>query len=250
MKLKLSATQHRRLLKLLYMRYSPEEISCETDIPLADIKQACASGCLHEVNETGTWIVGIDFQNWLEISINSSKKRPNQRGLINRENYWEVKAFLEYRIKVLQLDPKSIRNRWIELRHLLEWAGPKRLSDGPTIEPFFPTYLATARNDGKEKVLGAGMHQRVCLGGRLFFEWAKQEYPSVYSSIPAGWIKAIRPTKSILYSKIDRHEAWELEDVLKIARLPANSITERRARAAICFLTSQGCVLQHFSPCH
>jgi integrase len=151
-----------------------------------------------------------------------------------------VKAFLDYRIKVLQLDPKSIRNRWIELRHLLEWAGPKRLSDGPLIEPFFPTYLATARNDGKDKVLGPGMHQRVCLGGRLFYEWAKQEYPSVYGSVPAGWIKAIRPTKAILYSKIDRHEAWEQEDVLKIARLPVNSMTDKRARAAICFLFLSG----------
>jgi integrase len=240
MKLKLSATQHRRLLKLLYMQYNSHEISSETDIPMADIRQACASGCPHEVKETETWIVGTDFQTWLGISINSSKKRPNTRGLINRENYREVKAFLDYRIKVLQLDPKSIRNRWIELRHLLEWAGPKRLSDGPSIEPFFPTYLATARNDGKDKVLGGGMHQRVCLGGRLFFEWAKQEYPSCYNSIPDGWIKAIRPTKSILYSKIDRHEAWELEDVMKIARLPVHSITEKRARAAICFLYLSG----------
>jgi integrase len=240
MKQKLSATQHRRLLKLLYMQYSPEEISCETEIPLAIIEQACASGCPHEVNEKGTWIVGTDFQTWLGISINSSKKKPNNRGLVNRENYQEVKAFLDYRIKVLQLDPKSIRNRWIELRHLLEWAGPKRLSDGPSIEPFFPTYLATARNDGKDKGLGSGMHQRVCLGGRLFFEWAKQEYPLCYNAIPSGWIKAIRPTKSILHSKIDQHEAWEMEDVLKIARLPVHSITEKRARAAICFLYLSG----------
>ncbi len=95
---------------------------------MADIRQACASGCPHEVKETETWIVGTDFQTWLGISINSAKKRPNTRGLINRENYREVKAFLDYRIKVLQLDPKSIRNRWIELRHLLEWAGSKALS--------------------------------------------------------------------------------------------------------------------------
>ena len=240
MKFKLSATQHHRLLKLLYMQYTPHEISSETEISLVDIEQACASGCTHEVNETGTWIVGTDFQTWLGISTNSSKKRPNARGLINRENFREVKAFLDYRIKVLQLDPKSIRNRWIELRHLLEWAGPNRLCEGPSIEPFFPTYLATARNDGKDKALGAGMHQRACMGARLFFEWAKQEYPSPYSSIPVGWLKAIRPTKSILHSKIDRHEAWELEDVLKIARLPVHSITEKRARAAICFLYLSG----------
>lgn len=220
MKRKPSATQHRRLLKLLYMQYTPLEISSETDITLADIEQAIASGCPHEVNEAGTWIVGTDFQNWLGISINSARKKTNNRGLINRANFQEEKAFLDYRIKVLQLDPKSIRNRWIELRHLLEWAGPNRLSDGPSIEPFFSTYLATARNDGKDKALRAGTHQRICLGGRLFFEWAKQEYPSIYHSIPSGWIKTIRPTKSILHSKINCHEAWELEVVLKIAQIP------------------------------
>ena len=142
MKFKLSATQHHRLLKLLYMQYTPHEISSETEISLADIEQASASGCTHEVNETGTWIVGTDFQTWLGISTNSSKKRPNVRGLINRENFREVKAFLDYRTKVLQLDPKSIRNRWIELRHLLEWAGPNRLCEGQSIELFFqPTWL-------------------------------------------------------------------------------------------------------------
>lgn len=240
MKRKLSATQRRRLLKLLYMQYTPLEISSETDIPLADIELAIASDCPHEKNEAGTWIVGTDFQTWCGISINSSKKTPNNRGLINRDNYREVKAFLDYRIKVLQLDPKSIRNRWIELRHLLEWAGPKRLSDGPSIEPFFPTYIVTARNDGKDKALGAGTHQRICMGGRLFFEWAKQEFATSYSSIPAGWIKAIRPTKSIMYSKIDRREAWELEDVLKIARLSVNSLAEKRAQAAVCFLYLSG----------
>jgi len=240
MKRKLSATQHRRLLKLLYMQYTPLELSSETDIPLAEIELAIASGCPHQVNEAGTWIIGTDFQNWLGISINSSKKKPNNRGLINRTNFQEVKSFLDYRIKVLQLDPKSIRNRWIELRHLLEWAGPIRLSDGPSIEPFFPTYLATARNDGKDKALGAGTHRRVCLGGRLFFEWAKQEYPSAYNPIPAGWIQAIRPTKSIMLSKINCHEAWELEDVLKIAQIPTKTLTEKRAQAAICFLFLSG----------
>lgn len=238
---KLSATQRRRLLKLLYMQYTPDEISSETEIPLVEVLQACAAGCPHVVDEAGTWIIGTDFQHWLGISINSSKKKPSLRGLINRENFYEVKAFLNYRIKVLQLDPKSIRNRWIELRHLLEWAGPKRLSDGPSIEPFFPAYLATARNDGRDKVLGAGTYQRVCLGGRLFYEWAKQEYPDAYHSIPLGWIKAIRPNKAILYaSKVDTHEAWELEDVLKIARLPISTIHDKRAQAAICFLYLSG----------
>jgi len=113
---KLSATQRRRLLKLLYMQYTPDEISSETEIPLVEVLQAGAAGCPHVVDEAGTWIIGTDFQHWLGISINSSKKKPSLRGLINRENFYEVKAFLNYRIKVLQLDPKSIRNRWIELR--------------------------------------------------------------------------------------------------------------------------------------
>jgi hypothetical protein len=176
MTIKLSADQRRRLLKLLYMQYTPTEISDETGIPLIEIERACADGCWHEVGALGTWIVGTDFQEWVGISIQSSKKHPNKRGLINRENFKDVKAFIDYRIKVLQLDPSSVRNRWIELRHLLEWAGPKRLVDGPAIEPFFPKYLATARNDGKDKGLGPAMQGRVCLGGRLFYEWVAGEW--------------------------------------------------------------------------
>ncbi len=237
---KLTATQHRKLLKLLYMKYTPQEIAKETEIPLIDIELACASGCPSCVDDSGTWIIGTDFQAWMGASVNSSKKRPSDRGLINRENYREVKAFLDYRVKVLQLDPKSIRNRWIELRHLLEWAGPKRLAEGPSIEPFFPAYLATARNDGKEKPLGAGMHQRVWLGGRLFFEWAKQELPAQYAALPSAWIKAIRPSKSRMQANLDKHEAWELDDVLRIARLSLKELHLKRAQAAICFLYLSG----------
>lgn len=240
MKFKLSATQQCRMLKLLYMQYSPEEFSSETEIPLPEINQCILNGCPHTVDETGTWIIGIDFQNWVGINVNSSKKQPNIRGLIHRENYREVKAFLDYRIKVLQLDPKSVRNRWIELRHLLEWAGPSRLTEGPAIELFLPAYLTKARNDGKDKPLGAATHKRICLGGRLFYEWAKQEYPSFYGTVPSAWIKAIRPSKSIIHSKTDKREAWELEDVLKIAQCSVTSITEKRAQAAICFLYLSG----------
>jgi hypothetical protein len=120
MKFKLSAAQRRRLLKLLYMPYTPEELAGETGIPVEAIARACAAGCPHEINESGTWMVGTDFQQWLGIRVANSHKRPNGRGLIHRENYREVKDFLDYRTQVLQLDPQSIRSRWIELRHILE----------------------------------------------------------------------------------------------------------------------------------
>ena len=74
MKLKLSATQHRRLLKLLYMQYSPEEISCETDIPLADIDKPALLDVLMKKMRQGHGSWEQIFQTWLGISINSSKK--------------------------------------------------------------------------------------------------------------------------------------------------------------------------------
>ena len=237
---KLSAAQRRRMLKLLYMRYTLEEIARETDVPLKNIEQACQDGCPHKTDEAGTWVIGTDFQAWMGIHVHSSMKRPNPRGLIHRGNFQEVKAFLDYRIKVLQLDSKSIRNRWIELRHLLEWAGPTRLTEAPSIDPFFPTYLAMARNDGKSQALGATTRQRVCMGSRLFFEWAKQELPANYRPISDTWIKALRPAKSLLQSQLQKRDAWELTDVLKIAHLSVSSLQEKRAQAAICFLYLSG----------
>jgi integrase len=84
------------------------------------------------------------------------------------------------------------------------------------------------------------MQQRICLGGRLFYEWAKEELSGGYDAIPDRWIQAIRPSKSRIPVRVEPHAAWELEDVLKIARLSVSEYHLQRAQAAICFLYLSG----------
>jgi integrase len=128
---------------------------------------------------------------------------------------------------------------------LLDWAGPTRLTDGETIEPCFTAYLLTARNDGSEKELAPSMLRRICMGSRMFFLWAKQQFPH-YSNVPDAWIQAIRPTKALMQPKIGEHQFWKLEDVLKIARYPVDTLHDRRAQSAICFLYLSGMRISAF----
>ena len=85
---------------------------------------------------------------------------------------------------------------WLSFRHLLEWSDSTLLGNSIKIEPSFPVYLLSARKDGKDKPLTPVHLDKICTHARIFFTWAKREYPAQYKKIYPSWIDALRPTKA------------------------------------------------------
>ena len=166
----------------------------------------------------------------------------------NSENIQDVQDFMVYREKILQNDPATLRVRRHELNHLLNWANNHPFSEASKIDPPFPIYLLSARNDGKELPLSPKSLNKICQTVRMFFTWSKREYPERYQNIHENWIQSIRPRRaSGLQTQIKKRDFWPLDDVLKIARLSLDRLADQRDQAAICFLYLSGMRITAFA---
>lgn len=188
--------------------------------------------------------------------------------MIERQNWQDVKAFIAYQETVEQKDVETIRNYWVALRHLLQWADDLAFPNAYKKEnPPFSTYLLTARNDGINqpdkigKSLAYAMQSKICTTARMFFRWARMEYPTRYKSARESWVATIQPSRRAARdtASLKKVEAWTLEDVLKVADLTDDNLkiarleglnleklssrldlSLLRAQAAICFLFLSG----------
>lgn len=161
--------------------------------------------------------------------------------MIERKNYFHVKAYLEYQEKVLQLSSKTIRRKWAHLRHLLEWADSTEFTEAFKIENSFPQYLLTARNDGQAERLSPISLQRACGEARSFFRWAKMNLESKYKQVPEGWIESLRPARKYgLQSELEAREYYKLEEVRKLVNFQPVRLVDKRDRAAIAMLFVSG----------
>ncbi len=163
--------------------------------------------------------------------------------MINRQNYLDTQEHLEFRHKVLQNSPKTIRGYRLSFRHLLEWADSTLFDNAIQIEPAFPLYLIDARKDLKDKPMSPVHLSKICTHARVFFKWAKREYPIRYKDIYPSWIDSLRPTKaSLANTEIKTHVFWTLDDVKKIAALDMSDkpLKMWRSQAAVVFLYLSG----------
>jgi integrase len=195
--------------------------------------------------------------------------------MIERQNYLDVKAFIKYQDEAEQKDGETLRNYWIALKHLLQWADDTPFPLAGRIKPTFPVYImaTSARNDGEyqpakvtRKPLALAMQEKVITTARMFFTWARMEYQAQYRPITLSWIADLKPSRRAVRdgAKMQTVEAWELSDVLKVAgltdedmrisRLDGKELDELskpgkfgrldlallRAQAAICFLYLSG----------
>lgn len=163
--------------------------------------------------------------------------------MINRRNYLDVREYLAYLERVLQNDPKTVKKRRGEFRHLLVWADDTLLSKARGIDLTFPAYIShpRARADGRSGNLSATTVTSACNAARAFFEWAKTEYPGRYKAITVSWINTIRPGRARgQQSEIKSHDYYTQDDMQKIVLLEPTTLLERRNRAAMAFLYLSG----------
>ncbi len=161
--------------------------------------------------------------------------------MIDRQNYKDITAFIDHQKNVEQKDFETLRNFWISLRHLLQWADNQPLTLAHEKErPTFPVYLLSARNEAiyrpqtAGKPLALATQAKACAYARMFFRWAKLEYPARYKSIRDTWIETLKPRKAAREgAKLEKVEGWTLEDILKVAALPSSKFENARAADAV-----------------
>jgi integrase len=160
--------------------------------------------------------------------------------MIERSNYHDVKAFLDFHVSVKQSDPRTVENyRW-RLKYLLEWADAKRLSSANNIKPSFPVYLDNL--NGEHVKMCAARFTAICKTARAFFSWARIAFPGRYRGVSELWITTLRPPRSRSeQAELQTRELYSLEDVLKLCSFDVgSSFMLRRSQAAAAFLFLSG----------
>jgi site-specific recombinase XerD len=161
--------------------------------------------------------------------------------MIHRQNWLDVRDYLHHIERVRQNDPETVKRARSHLRHLLEWADESPLPKARGIDPTFPTYLLTARSDGKEKSLASASIIKCLANARQFFSYARSEWPLRYKTISESWIELLQPPRQV---RSEAHlpvlQAYTLEDVKKIATIPTETLREERGKVAVCMLFLSG----------
>jgi integrase len=152
--------------------------------------------------------------------------------MINRDNWKAVNEYLQYRLEVDQISPKSQRLEESRLRQLLEWANDKSFTNPSIIRPVFPEYILKARISGKGETLSPIYVSHVIATAHLFFQWLPR-HKRGYGSITEAWLDTLKARRMTVEHK--EHEAVTLEAIKAIAQAPAYTLAERRIRAAACF---------------
>ena len=158
--------------------------------------------------------------------------------MINRDNYKDVKGRLNHLKEIKRNAAQTLKRRWAQLRHLLEWADETLFSRAAAIRPTFPSHLETARNDGRSKSLAPSTRKATCEAIRAFFHWAKRKYSRRYRQITDTWIETLRVPK--VTGNVKEHELFTVDEVRKLLTLPVETLTEQRDQAAIVFLFLSG----------
>ena len=156
--------------------------------------------------------------------------------MIHRQNWLDVRAWLH----TLDHSPKTIQKYRIYLRHLIEWADETPLPNARHIDPTFPTYLITARNDGKASPLSYTTLYKTLTTTRMFFYHANRTI-SRYNKLTDSWIDLLYPSRlSKPQPQLDDHKYYSLDEVRAIAAVAVETVHEARAQAAACLLYLSG----------
>jgi integrase len=162
--------------------------------------------------------------------------------VICRQNYLDVKRWLEYQQDVKLVSRKTAHKYWSCIRYLVEWADDVPLPKAHGIRPVYPIYLRdtpVVRNDKPMgQVLSKKTQDLACSLARRFFTWARLAL-KWYRVVDPLWIDSIRPGRSI--EMVRERELYTLDEVLTIANpVPGDGLREQRDKAAVALLFLSG----------
>ncbi len=161
--------------------------------------------------------------------------------MINRQNWLDVRAYLHHMDHRVGRHPSSLHKYRTQLRHLLEWADETPFPQSRHVDPAFPTYLITARNDGKDLRLSYTTIYKTLTTVRAFFQFARLEFPNRYRKISESWIELLRPSRLSKPSpQLHEHRFYALDDVRRLLAVSAETLHDRRAQVAAAMLFLSG----------
>lgn len=155
--------------------------------------------------------------------------------MINRRNYADVQAHLEYRREVHRDSPGTQDNRWSALRMLLLWADAQLLSDAQRIRPGFAEFLSQQSRDGSG--FSASTLQGMMAATRSFFRWAVVAHPRRYR-IPPLWVDSLQAPD--VPAGVAGREFYTVDDVRRMCGLQDDSLRAQRIMAAVAMLFLSG----------
>jgi site-specific recombinase XerD len=161
--------------------------------------------------------------------------------MINRQNWLDARAYLQHMDRRAGKHPSTIHKYRTQLRHLLEWADEHPFQKARDIDPAFPTYLVTARADGRLSPLSYPTIYKTLITVRSFFRFARLEWPQRYHRISESWIDLLQPAReSKPVPQLEEHRFYTLDEVRNIAAVSTETLREERAKVAVAMLFLSG----------
>jgi site-specific recombinase XerD len=151
--------------------------------------------------------------------------------MVSRDNWKLVQLYLDYLREVMLRDEQTVSRAWASLRHFLEWANATSIPNVRNVRPVFPIHMA-------ERGIDRVGISRACNQVRDFVHWLREEHPRRYTRLTDNWLDTLRPAKEPERPR-DR-DVYSLDDVRKIAALPAVTLADRRDIATIALLFLSG----------
>ena len=159
--------------------------------------------------------------------------------MIDRQNWKDTKDFLSYHAGLRSCESTIKRSR-IALRTLLEWADSRSFGDARSIDPTFMLYLSRKKTTIGNNLSSVSGEKTLSIA-KMFFSYARSEWPARYKNISESWIQTLQLSKrNSSHSRLKDHRHYSLEDILKIAALPTPTLQDKRDVAAVCFLYLSG----------
>jgi integrase len=163
--------------------------------------------------------------------------------MINRNNKKLLDDYLYYRAHNDRLDPKSVSLERTLGCHYLYWCNELDFRNASKAPIHFVDYVENlvtrngnpASSDYKRKLVGSA---------RSFFEWLSIHKKGFRSVTPA-WLSTFK-YKSIP-DEFDDEDTIIEEEMLILANLPVETLTEKRIRAGACFLYLSGMRISAFT---
>jgi integrase len=126
------------------------------------------------------------------------------------------------------------------LRHLLLWADETPFNKVQDIQLAFPTYLSSARLDGKERTLSHSSLKKIAQMSKRFFVWAKMTFPRKFRELPLSWVDVLRPPRHVPSAR--EHIFVTLDEIKHLAGLeiPEDNLVLRRDQAGAVMLFVSG----------
>jgi integrase len=153
--------------------------------------------------------------------------------MILRKNRLLVEEYLQYGIGTARLTTSSAEANRRNLTYVLEWAGERSFLEVSDIRPFFAEYLKTARRDGKEGHLSPEYLRRIVSSTKGLFDWLHEQKPG-YAAATTVWLRDLRPPR--VKPRRRKRNPVTLRQARDMAKAPARTPRERRARASAAFL--------------